>query len=62
MQKPNALDGISETERRAMLALIHMKPEQQKSSPKVETPQGRAQRRRRERERRAANHQATSSD
>jgi hypothetical protein len=52
MDRPKyPLEGISERERRTMLALLRMPREQQKAAPKAATPQGEAQRRRRENER-----------
>lgn len=51
-RKNDALDGVSERERTAMLALLKMKPERQRAAQKADTAKGRAQRRRREQERR----------
>jgi hypothetical protein len=45
------LGDISPQERRTMLALLRMRPEQHKTAVKVESPKGDAQRRRREKER-----------
>jgi hypothetical protein len=60
MRKRNtSLEGISATEQAAMLALLKMPPEGQKSAPKSHTNKGLAQRRRRENE---AAKKATSSD
>lgn len=50
----DALDGISEDERRTMHALLKMRPEPHKAAPKPATPKGEAQRRRRAQERQRA--------
>jgi hypothetical protein len=51
MDEKIALAGVSQRERDTMLALLKMRPEQHKSAPRVDTAKGRAQRRRREKER-----------
>ena len=55
------LQGVSDAERATMLALLRMRPEQQKEAPKVATAKGEAQRQRRRRERQPPS-EATVSD
>lgn len=50
-ERQNPLMGLSEDERRTMAQLLRMKPEQQKESARPLTSKGKAQRKRRERER-----------
>ena len=57
----DALVNISDQERKTMLSLLHMQPEQQKASPRPPTAKGDAQRKRRDAERQRPT-SATSCD
>jgi hypothetical protein len=48
---PDPLEGISDSERRAMARLMTMPPQHHRDAEKPLTPKGKAQRRRRENER-----------
>jgi hypothetical protein len=59
LTKNKSLDDIAT---RLMFVMVRMPPTPHKDAPKVDTPKGKAQRLRRERERRVSSHQATCAD